>query len=94
MDLTTHRMQHMKRNETLGRPWYGQVSTLICSWHWRPRRLRPTHFPAVFSGTQTAKSSARGSGVKRAIQFALNAEVALAPDMTCRSATASRQRSW
>ena len=47
----------MKRNETLGPTvvWTTVNTDLLMAL--AARRLRPTHFPAVFSGTQTAKSS-------------------------------------
>ena len=70
----------MKRNETLGPTVVRTTVNTDLLMALAARRLRPTHFPAVFSGTQTAKAPARGSGVKRATQFALNAGVALAPE--------------
>jgi hypothetical protein len=86
----------MKRNETLG-PTVVRTTVntdLLTPWHWRPVAYDRHIFQRSLAVPKQLRAPARGSGVKRATQFALNAGVALAPEMTCRSATVSRQWSW
>ena len=67
----------MKRNETLAVVRTSVNTDLLMALP--GRRFRTNTFPAVFSGTQTAKGLPLGEAVvRRATQFALNAGVALA----------------